>query len=102
MNDRERLIEIIDNATVTRGIYMGKDKPVFTQEVKAIEKRHVPELADYFTSHGVTVQKHGRWKFDSDGDPCCSVCRKYAGLLRIESGNYCPNCGAKMDGEADG
>ena len=46
---------------------------------------------------------HGRWKFDTDGDPYCSVCRKYAGLLRIESGNYCPNCGAKMDGgDGDG
>jgi len=29
---------------------------------------------------------HGRWKFDADGDPYCSVCREYAGLLRIESG----------------
>ena len=41
---------------------------------------------------------HGWWEFDGDGDQYCSVCRKYPGLLRIESGNYCPKCGAKMDG----
>lgn len=45
---------------------------------------------------------HGRWKSDTDGDPYCSVCRKCAGLLRIESGNYCPSCGAKMDGDGNG
>lgn len=62
MTDRERLIEFLDNATVTQGIYMGKDKPVFTQEVKAIEKRHVPELADYLIANGVTVQKQATSK----------------------------------------
>ena len=94
MNDREILVELLDNATVTQGIYMGKDKPVFTQEVKAIEKRHVPEVADYLISHGVTVQKHGRWIPQDDRYVkfMCSVC----GSKNYDGGsNYCPYCGAK-------
>ena len=45
--------------------------------------------------------RHGRWIYeeDSDGDisSICSECRhKY----RFDN-NFCPNCGAKMDGGAD-
>ena len=38
---------------------------------------------------------HGRWKIvDFAGSVQCSVC----GEISDES-NYCPNCGAKMDGD---
>ena len=45
---------------------------------------------------------HGRW---IDGDPYCPICRKdkFRGLdADVWSDwkpDYCPNCGAKMDGE---
>lgn len=54
-------------------------------------------IADAPSVDAVEVVR-GRWVFDDDGDPYCSVCRKCAGLLCIEFGNYCPKCGAKMDG----
>ena len=45
---------------------------------------------------------HGHYVFDDDGDSSCSVCReKYLDHTQ----KYCPNCGAKLDGEdgkADG
>lgn len=46
---------------------------------------------------------HGRWiyKWDADRDPkklfvriVCSECNLHTG----QKSNYCPNCGAKMDG----
>ena len=50
--------------------------------------------------------KHGRWIFDEPDNfgcrkPRCSVCGKYELYLWADSVscNYCPNCGAKMDGE---
>lgn len=36
--------------------------------------------------------KHGRWLNNTNGTFTCSVCGK-----RASRGNYCPNCGAKMD-----
>lgn len=40
--------------------------------------------------------RHGRWDFDMSG-AWCSVCGEYS----EGEWNYCPNCGAKMDGEND-
>lgn len=60
--------------------------------------------------------KHGRWKgynvphwtkrYEENGDPeykyhaeyVCSICRRRT----IIKENYCPNCGAKMDGDTNG
>ena len=45
----------------------------------------------------VEVVRHGEWK-DIDGDGqswLCSIC----GEVMCCNDNYCPNCGAKMDGE---
>lgn len=55
--------------------------------------------AKYFQKNNVIIQKHGRWK-DTGMHFLpyqCSACET------LEEGrtNYCPNCGAKMDGGAD-
>ena len=44
--------------------------------------------------------RHGRWLIDPDGYyPYCSGCREEpkGGVMT----NYCPNCGARMDGGVD-
>ena len=46
--------------------------------------------------------KHGRWiyepvEFTYKKDVKCSVCGRYVD----EPENYCPNCGAKMDGDGN-
>ena len=55
--------------------------------------------------------KHGRWLYDSgSGKYFCSACDEYAlsfkkdtlyggDLYEVCLTDYCPNCGAKMDGE---
>ena len=49
----------------------------------------------------VAPVRHGRW---IDGDPYCPICRKdkFRGLdadvWADWQPDYCPNCGAKMDG----
>lgn len=41
--------------------------------------------------------RHGRW-IDEHGSllPRCSECGEYSDDADTRSGNYCPNCGAKM------
>ena len=59
----------------------------------------------YMDAADVVPVRHGRW---IDGDPCCHVCGKdkfrglYADVWSDWKPEYCPNCGARMDGDADG
>jgi len=51
------------------------------------------------------LDRHGRWVWDAENE-CwlCSTCEQSAlNNYRGNSAdsNYCPNCGARMDGDAD-
>lgn len=58
-------------------------------------RRHLEtsELADWLLENGVAEVKHGKW-VSHEGYEECGECRAKA----IYPHNYCPNCGAKMDG----
>lgn len=59
------------------------------------------KILNQFPVADVAPVRHGRW---IDGDPYCPICRKdkFRGLdADVWSDwqpDYCPNCGAKMDG----
>ena len=56
------------------------------------------------TSADVATVRHGKWiPAVHVGDCCyhCSECQFLRDAYLIDIGNYCPNCGAKMDGECD-
>lgn len=58
------------------------------------------KLIDEIPASDVAPVVHGRWIMHDDefGLTCeCSVCH----IETMGDGNYCPNCGAKMDGGAD-
>lgn len=50
---------------------------------------------------------HGRWEIRNDGSygrarAYCTACGKHSGIGGIRSNqlkSYCPNCGARMDGD---
>ena len=53
-------------------------------------------MANYLTKHGVAVQKNGQWLNGMSGNyKICSECKQIADF----DFDYCPNCGARMDGE---
>ena len=51
----------------------------------------------------VAPVQHGRWGTHSDRPDSliCSVCNCGFDMWKHDPHNYCPNCGAKMDGEVD-
>ena len=64
-------------------------------------------------SADVQQVRHGKWEerkvsdkncIDEWQTACCSVCHKYHTtpyMYYFDNYNYCPNCGARMDGEQD-
>jgi DNA-directed RNA polymerase subunit RPC12/RpoP len=53
--------------------------------------------------------KHGRWEYNPptitlNASWQCSACRKvyWEHILETRYFDYCPNCGAKMDGDGNG
>ena len=57
-----------------------------------------------FPTADVAPVVHGRWEEASDGDGIvCPFCRTdfCTIIYDTEYFNYCPNCGAKMDGGID-
>ena len=58
------------------------------------------KILNQFPVADVAPVRHGRWIMHDDefGLTCeCSACH----IETMGDGNYCPNCGAKMDGGAD-
>ena len=51
----------------------------------------------------VAPVRHGQWKTNSDRPDTliCSICKCGFDMWKHDPHNYCPNCGAKMDGGAD-
>lgn len=61
-----------------------------------IAVREAPPAAD------VQSVEHGKWKNVAGMNSKCSVCSHYFPVTEFDSRpfdiNYCPNCGARMDG----
>lgn len=90
--------ETIDNAPTVE-----LDESII-QEV--LNKRCMTVVANEYlvALHGIGKEErpHGKWKFYNAYFKTCSLCNKTVGFDYIEQNgekfNYCPNCGAKMDG----
>lgn len=68
----------------------------------ATVKKFVRSLLDRAPAADVAPVVHGRWIADGDGYHWtynCSICAWKDGYPFNERHNYCPNCGAKMDGD---
>ena len=71
------------------------------------------DIAEKLISNGVTVARHGQWIYNIEsGEYVCSACGENALSFRKDTlydidlyetclTDYCPNCGARMDEEAD-
>ena len=80
------------------------DKQAFLDYMKRTDRYfNVKFDIENFPNADVAPVRHGRWEEASDGDGIvCPFCRTdfCTIIYDTECFNYCPNCGAKMDGGA--
>lgn len=65
------------------------------------------EICNNYIPEDAVEVKHGQWELTESKlhfNVVCSNCNEdfyvyKKGQYRIQNSNYCPNCGAKMDGE---
>lgn len=60
----------------------------------------VLEYAENLPAADVAPMVHGQWETNSDRPDSliCSVCKCGFDMWKHDPHNFCPNCGAKMDG----
>lgn len=60
----------------------------------------VLEYVENLPAADVTLVVHGQWETNSDRPDSliCSVCKCGFDMWKHDPHNFCPNCGAKMDG----
>ena len=87
--ERENLLELyrMDDPVLNKNGHVPL--PVIRQNIMDIPAADVAPV------------QHGRWVTHSDRPDSliCSVCNCGFDMWKHDPHNYCPNCGAKMDGE---
>ena len=92
----------IDKEPIVEFITKGLNNP---DKLKAFGYDAIEILTEieYAPTADVAEVRHGYWKYvDGDlgySDLECSECGAITAFFDDERFNYCPNCGAKMDGE---
>ena len=89
------------NALLNKGQHTTRYRLGETWELNFME---ILEVLDTIPSADVQSVKHGRWIEVSPKHSCCSVCDTTCliAVYPISKGAYfCPNCGARMDGDTD-
>ena len=94
--DREALIEWLKRISLIdlsdgRGLCRVIMEDDFKKAIKKMPKGIIADVAPV---------AHGRWIASHDEFCACSIC-KYPVYVAWNQTNYCPNCGAKMDGGVD-
>lgn len=87
------MAEYIDRISIYDVLMM--ENPFGWNNDDLAESFRQPKAAD------VAPVRHGYWETNSDipDSLICSVCNCGFDMWKHDPHNYCPNCGAKMDGE---
>ena len=91
---------------------MANEKLIYASSARGAILRADPRLSyliDNIKGVDAVEVVHGRWIVEVDGNfrnVKCSACGKdyacHIGMLQLQNLSYCPNCGAKMDGDGNG
>ena len=95
--EREALIDAVESID-WYSVYKGKLITGAPNTENALYKASsIYAVIDNAPAADVAPVRHGRWIASHDEFCACSIC-KYPVYVGWNQTNYCPNCGAKMDG----
>ena len=95
--EREALRNSVESIDWYR-VYKGKLTAGAPNTENALYKANsIYAVIDNAPAADVAEVRHGRWIASHDEFCTCSLC-KYPVYAAWNATNYCPNCGAKMDG----
>lgn len=101
---KQRLIEIVQAATVEMNYCTSDGIPVVTTEKHIVDEREVLPLVNHLIANGVTIRERGEWLLIFN-DSRCSVCGYENNACKVtrvrDDSRFCPNCGADMRGGKD-
>lgn len=97
--DADELLNALQGTVSVVCCTIPYDKEVFT--ILHDRQVEIYNLIDKQPTADVVEVIHGEWEsYPNNLYRRCSVCkREYYTELNRYKGNYCPNCGAKMDGK---
>ena len=100
--------EYVEREAVERFIENGLNNPdkakAFGHDaIEIMAEIHCMPAADVApVKHGRWIKQEGQWRMNESGESVnihlCSCC---GGYFRNAPYKYCPNCGARMDGDTD-
>ncbi len=101
--ERDGILKDLQEELEVDSIYYNDDVNKGITEGLNMAIKHIKR----FPTADVVEVRHGHWIDKRTGaysrmQSWCSACGKHSGIGGIESNRhkpYCPNCGAKMDGE---
>lgn len=75
-----------------------------------LSARKAIQILDNIPAVDMIPAKHGKWVLNKHGELVCSECQAVARIIQVsnlidlnyadyDNSNFCPHCGAKMDGE---
>ena len=95
--EREALIDAVESID-WYNVYKGKLTAGAPNTENALYKASsIYAVINNAPAADVAPVRHGRWIASHDEFCACSIC-KYPVYVGWNQTNYCPNCGAKMDG----
>lgn len=77
---------------------------IMDASLSSVDEDTILDLVDSVPTVDVAPAVHGEWLLRHEGHGHyweCSVCHKNPCIYVTKDTNYCPNCGAKMDGGTD-
>ena len=98
-------MRLIDADELVRTIHDKLDKVIVWDESEATTADEFEEIVDEIPTANVQAVKHGKWKYIPEAKHTCAVyvC-SVCNFCRLSPNTplecqYCPRCGAKMNGE---